>query len=43
MVGGRWQPAVKAEMEEGGRLGKGRPFLLRASRPSSAELWKVLR
>ncbi len=42
MVSGRWEPEVVAEME-GGRVGKGRPFLLRASRPRSAGLWKVLR
>lgn len=43
MVSGRWEPEVVAEMEEGGWLGRGRPFLLSASRPSSAGLWKVLR
>lgn len=43
MVRGRWEPAVVVEIEGGGMVGNGRPFLLRASRPSSAGLWKVLR
>lgn len=43
MVSGRWEPAVVAEMEEGDWVGRGRPFLLRTSRPRSAGLWNVLR
>lgn len=43
MVSGRWEAEVVAEREEEAWMGRGRPFLLRASRPRSAGLWKVLR